>query len=275
MEETIFNSVSSVLNQKGKVDFEVIVVDDGSSDRTSSILENIVDFRLKTYRQSNKGVAAARNIGMSLARGEFIAFLDGDDVWSPYFLEEFLKVLKKYPATNIYCCGYQIGSSLKLRKKEQKIWLIFNLYKDLLRYRIKPSMGNIVFRKAPISSLEFDESLKIGEDELFIYKAIINEKMIVFNNEILQKISENGNSNWRSVDNMMLPWHLWYSYQTRMGIDSVYFLSKLRRYKSFNIREFILVSRLVFKSNPLFFLLEFKLILKYLCKRVYYYYTTI
>ncbi|MFK7861276.1 MAG: glycosyltransferase family 2 protein [Granulosicoccus sp.] len=67
-------------------DFEVIVVDDGSSDTTLAVLNSVVDPRLTVVSQNNAGPAAARNHGMRIAQGQYIAFLDSDDSWYPEFL---------------------------------------------------------------------------------------------------------------------------------------------------------------------------------------------
>jgi len=66
--------------------FEIIVVDDGSSDNTLEVLDTIQDSRLVVVSQKNAGPAAARNAGMDAACGEYIAFLDSDDVWYPDYL---------------------------------------------------------------------------------------------------------------------------------------------------------------------------------------------
>jgi glycosyltransferase involved in cell wall biosynthesis len=77
------HALPSALAQED-VDLEVIVVDDGSSDETREELSKIVDSRLRVIRhETNRGVAAARNAGIRAARGEWLAFLDDDDLWSP------------------------------------------------------------------------------------------------------------------------------------------------------------------------------------------------
>ncbi len=78
-------AIQSVLDQTYK-DFEVIVVDDGSTDNTRELLAEIRDPRLRVICTENRGVAAARNTGWRLGKGEYIAFLDADDVWSPHKL---------------------------------------------------------------------------------------------------------------------------------------------------------------------------------------------
>jgi glycosyltransferase involved in cell wall biosynthesis len=76
---------------------EVVVVDDGSVDCTRSVLEAIVDDRLRVIRQPNSGVARARNRGIDLARGSYVAFLDADDVWSPHKLAKQVEALESNP----------------------------------------------------------------------------------------------------------------------------------------------------------------------------------
>jgi glycosyltransferase involved in cell wall biosynthesis len=87
-EAFIFDTVNSVLNQTYQ-NREVIVVDDGSTDGTMAALEPFGN-RIRVQQQPNGGVATARNMGVSLARGEWIAFLDADDLWLPEKLERQL-----------------------------------------------------------------------------------------------------------------------------------------------------------------------------------------
>ena len=79
-------------------DFEIIVVDDGSTDNTQKLV-NSTDPSIRFYRQPNQGPAVARNHGVSLARAEFIAFCDHDDIWNDRHLEKLLTVFSENPAT--------------------------------------------------------------------------------------------------------------------------------------------------------------------------------
>lgn len=90
----ITRTLQSVLNQTYK-NLEVIVIDDGSSDRTSEIVKAIAlqDSRLRLLQQPNSGVAAARNLGIQMSQGEFIAPIDADDIWYPQNLERQVRVL--------------------------------------------------------------------------------------------------------------------------------------------------------------------------------------
>ena len=82
---TVGSAIASVLSQT-RTDFEVIVVDDGSTDATRETVERISDPRVNLASQPNRGPSAARNAGIKLARGELISFLDSDDLWLPSYL---------------------------------------------------------------------------------------------------------------------------------------------------------------------------------------------
>jgi len=89
-------AVESVLAQSYE-NLEVIVVDDGSTDDTEDVIANIPDSRIRYVRQVNAGVSAARNTGMMMANGEFIALLDSDDKWLPWKLEAQVQVFHAFP----------------------------------------------------------------------------------------------------------------------------------------------------------------------------------
>lgn len=88
-------------------DFELIVVDNGSTDSTPEILKAINDPRLRLLRQAERGVSRARNMGLQEARGAFIAFLDSDDTWSAKFLEKMYTALAANPYAVLAYCGWQ------------------------------------------------------------------------------------------------------------------------------------------------------------------------
>lgn len=87
-------TVGSVLNQTF-TDFELLIIDDGSSDDTATWAAQVQDSRVKLISQSNQGAAGARNTGIKQAKGQYIAFLDADDLWSPTKLEQQVQCLDK------------------------------------------------------------------------------------------------------------------------------------------------------------------------------------
>ena len=119
-EAGIATALRSVLAQTYQ-DIEVVVVDDGSTDNSATIVEQHSDPRIRLIRQANAGVSAARNRGIAEAKGEYVAFLDADDEWMPGFLEEIVALQQEFPeckaqATNYTFCSNGVKSSTILRK---------------------------------------------------------------------------------------------------------------------------------------------------------------
>ncbi len=108
-ERQIRATLESVLRQS-YTDYEIVVVDDGSTDGSVAIVESFNEARLRLIRQKNAGVSAARNRGICEARGEYVAFLDADDLWEPDFLKTMQHLAERYPDCSVYACNYDFVS---------------------------------------------------------------------------------------------------------------------------------------------------------------------
>jgi len=156
-------AIKSVLNQTIKVN-EIIIVDDGSNDGTSEFIHSKYP-ELKYIFQSNSGVSAARNVGITTAKSNWIAFLDSDDEWVNNKLKEQVTQLELEPEIN-FCHSNELwirnGNKIKQKNSHQKFGgLIFD--KCLDKCRISPS--TVICKKTLLIKLEgFDEDFFICED---------------------------------------------------------------------------------------------------------------
>lgn len=108
--ETIGDALTSVLNQQGDWVHRIIVIDDGSSDNTAKLVQDIGSPLIEIVSTPNQGVAKARNLGIEISAAEWIAFLDADDVWMPSKLEDQLQMAKKHDVE--FVCSSVSANSL-------------------------------------------------------------------------------------------------------------------------------------------------------------------
>lgn len=106
-EQYIERTIISILSQTFQ-DFEIIIVDDGSTDGSVERAETWADDRIKVLKMEHKGASAARNKGILAATAELITFIDADDEWKPGFLEKIIYLKDKYPECGAYATSYEI-----------------------------------------------------------------------------------------------------------------------------------------------------------------------
>ena len=107
VERYIAATIRSVLAQTYR-NFELLIIDDGSPDRSVEICRQFTDPRIRILRQSNRGPAAARNLGIRQATGAYIALLDGDDLWVPEKLEKHVAHLENNPGVGVSYCRSEL-----------------------------------------------------------------------------------------------------------------------------------------------------------------------
>lgn len=149
-------------------DFEIVVVDDGSRDDPKSVVEAFADPRIRFVRQANQGGGAARNTGIDQAQGDFVAFLDSDDIFLPHHLEQMHALLKD--STNL--AGY---ARVRVDRGEGRVFLKppralgpdENMANYLLADRGFTPTSTIVAPRVAAAEVRFDEHLRVAEDTDF------------------------------------------------------------------------------------------------------------
>lgn len=103
----IGRTIKTVLNQSYQ-DFEIVVVNDGSTDDSIAEVEKFQDLRIRIINQHNSGVSVARNRGIQESKGEYIALLDGDDEWKPDYLKTQYELTQKYSECDVFAVNYEL-----------------------------------------------------------------------------------------------------------------------------------------------------------------------
>ena len=104
-EEYVLNTLQSVFNQFFQ-SYEIVIVNDGSTDRSLELIKTIQDERIRIITQENQGVSAARNRGIREATYDYIALLDADDEWQPDYLSTQIELIQTYPHCAVFACAY-------------------------------------------------------------------------------------------------------------------------------------------------------------------------
>lgn len=202
-EKTIKKTIKSVLNQTFS-DWELIVVDDGSTDSTKEVVAEIKDNRISLFSFPNAGVSAARNRGVNKSSGEFLAFIDADDLWTPDKLELQLKALQENPnAAVAYSWTDYINESDKIIYSGRHITLNGNIYEKLLvRYVLENGSNFLIRKDAYLKVGGFDESISGGEDwELCIRLSQHYEFVTIPKTQVLYRVSPHSSTtNVRKIE---------------------------------------------------------------------------
>ncbi len=167
-ERHIVHAVQSVLQQTYKK-FEIIIVNDGSTDNSLNSLKIITDPRVKIISQENAGVSVARNMGIKNAEFDYIAFLDADDEWESFFLQEIYELINKFPDTGWYATGYAYKEHGKLQNVLPKDLIHKKSLVDFFQYSLFDLLihiDSVVIKKSSFREVGvFPAGVSYGEDQ--------------------------------------------------------------------------------------------------------------
>lgn len=192
-ENAIGNTIKSVQNQTF-TDLELIVINDGSQDSTLEVITQIKDSRIKVFSYANAGGNVSRNRGLHRAVGEFVSFLDADDLWTPDKLQSQLQALQENVTAKVaYSWTDYIDTNGELILSGKRINVNGNVYENLLLNNFLENGSNpLICRKSLISLGGFDESLNAAQDwDMWLRLASKFNFICVPSVQILYRISAN------------------------------------------------------------------------------------
>ncbi len=164
-ERTILETITSVQQQTFS-DFELLVINDGSTDQTLELLNSVNEPQMKIFDYPNGGLSVARNRGITHARGEFVAFLDADDLWTADKLELQLAALQQHAIAGVvYSWAYYMDEQGKSIQTSEPVYFGGNVYAQLLVNNFVVSGSNCLIRRQAIASVgEFDPAVAGAAD---------------------------------------------------------------------------------------------------------------
>lgn len=192
-ENFIKQTLKSVLKQDFQ-DFEIIIINDGSTDNSLNLINEFKDPRIQIISQSNSGLAAARNHGIKLAKGKFLALLDADDEWDMNYLKTIHDAIINYPKYNVFSTTY-------IEKRKQKLIPIsanlkdfkkgaINIISDFFKYNNQQfilDQSSLVLRRETFIYKPYNETVTFNEDVDFYLNYFESQKVVFVNNPLMVK----------------------------------------------------------------------------------------
>lgn len=191
---TIYSTLESVLSQHLS-DFEIIIVDDGSTDNGVAVVESVRDNRIRLTRKENGGVSSARNTGIRLATAKHIAFLDADDLWLPSYLEDMHALISDFPEAGIYGAAYWCQTQGDRYQADFCLPTDFRGYipsyfEQARRHLLYFTSAVVMQKTALYQSGGFNEGIRFGEDLDLWFRlalehpaAFCNKPLVVYNKD--------------------------------------------------------------------------------------------
>jgi glycosyltransferase involved in cell wall biosynthesis len=190
-EKTIRETIQSVLNQTHS-DLEIIVINDGSTDNTLEQIDRLSDPRLTVFSYENAGANPSRNRGLAHVTGDYVSFLDADDLWTPDKLEAQLHALNHHPnAAVAYSWTNFIDESGKVLHSGSYVSASGNVLAELAVVNFLENGSNPLIKKQAVVDVGgFDESLQACQDwDLWLRLAATHEFVAVSSPQILYRVS--------------------------------------------------------------------------------------
>ena len=184
-EKFINKCLDCIINQTYK-NLEILVINDGSTDNTLSIIKEYKDKRIKVITTENKGLSLSRNVGIDNAKGKYLYFIDVDDFIELDTIEYLYNLIKKYNVDISTCkCVDIYDYNFKIRNKKEKIKVIDSremLKKILLSTNRTVTIWNKLYKKELFNNLKFENRLM--DDLSITHKLAIRSNMIIYSNQI-------------------------------------------------------------------------------------------
>lgn len=172
-------------------DFEIILVDDGSQDDVAQLIEEKYSGKVHLIQQENQGVSAARNTGIAAATHDYIAFLDADDYWSPFYLKKVVQVINQEKDIKIIGSHYsRTKSNVETENRKLDYFLIKDYFKNALRLTYFFTSGTVVLREFFKQEDGFNTNLKSGEDLDVWFRAVLSGGNAFYINNVLSYYSD-------------------------------------------------------------------------------------
>ncbi|HAP3151589.1 glycosyltransferase family 2 protein [Escherichia coli] len=237
--EKLKETVSSILKQNGD-QFEIIIIDDGSSDNSHKIIEHYNNNKIKYYYNVNSGVSIARNLGFKYAKGDFIIFLDSDDLVTKDQLIIFENAIINNPDYDIYFSSYVFWHSLTnqcIERKEITKGSYYDFFKDCIN-GIQPCFpGCVCISRNIIEKKEFifEPNCNFGEDQKLWVELFSNHKCYSIP-EITMKYRVDSNSSLSKKKVIKLPPDINSAYKLRTKDSIKYVLHRLSVFSIISIK---------------------------------------
>lgn len=207
VEKYIAKCIQSILAQT-MAEFEAIIIDDGSLDKSIAIAKSIVnsDARFIFLSKENGGIGSARNMGLDIAKGDYITFVDSDDYIEDNFLEGLYEAMQGTDA-EVGVCDVRL-----VNEEYEEVKIHINQLDKYIQHKdhlkgydfISNWLCDKVFKKSLFETMRFDETIRTFEDAHFTFRLIYNKKIIKIDKTLYNYLQRSG-----SINNSIQPSYLY------------------------------------------------------------------